>query len=24
LRTSTATPFQELILHHLRRGGFLR
>lgn len=24
LRTSTATPFQDLILHHLRRGGFLR
>jgi uncharacterized protein (DUF58 family) len=24
LRTSTAVPFQELILHHLRRGGFLR
>ena len=24
LRTSTAMPFQELILHHLRRGGFLR
>jgi uncharacterized protein (DUF58 family) len=24
LRTSTATPFQELILRHLRRGGFLR
>jgi len=24
LRTSTAVPFQELILRHLRRGGFLR
>lgn len=24
LRTSTAMPFQDLILHHLRRGGFLR
>jgi len=24
LRTSTAMPFEELILHHLRRGGFLR
>jgi hypothetical protein len=24
LRTSTAMPFQELILRHLRRGGFLR
>lgn len=24
LRTSTAVPFQDLILRHLRRGGFLR
>jgi len=24
LRTSTAVPFEELILRHLRRGGFLR
>ncbi len=24
LRTSTAVPFQDLILQHLRRGGFLR
>jgi hypothetical protein len=24
LRTSSAVPFQDLILRHLRRGGFLR
>ena len=24
LRTSTAVPFEDLILRHLRRGGFLR
>jgi len=24
LRTSTAMPFQDLVLRHLRRGGFLR
>jgi hypothetical protein len=24
LRTSTTVPFQDLILRHLRRGGFLR
>jgi len=24
LRTSTAVPFEDLVLHHFRRGGFLR